>query len=210
MNISISQGIIFVSIIMLLIFGFYFNAHAADIIDENKFQIINKHKKIKEKKYELIDYEIPDITSEFKAYMCYTMITDKDSPQYKLQEKAYTDELGFRKIGDDYLIAVGSFYAEECGDKFEIELSGGRIFTAIISEAKSNYDPNSTPQYHEVYYEDGTIGANIIEFIVNIENEEEPILDSSAIEAGSVSCLDFEGDVLRISKFVYYSEGESK
>ena len=43
-----------------------------------------------------------------KTYMSYKTITDKTSRQYELQTIAYTDEYGFRKIGDRYLVAIGT------------------------------------------------------------------------------------------------------
>ena len=41
-----------------------------------------------------------DCREMMKTFMSYTTITDKTSNQYILQQKAYTDEMGFRKIED--------------------------------------------------------------------------------------------------------------
>ena len=47
--------------------------------------------------------------NSFKAYMSYTAITNTSSPQYKLQQQAYTGNYGIRMVDDRYCIAVGSY-----------------------------------------------------------------------------------------------------
>ena len=44
----------------------------------------------------------------FKCYEDYRALTDTTSLQYQLQQEAYTDEAGHRKVGHRYCIAVGT------------------------------------------------------------------------------------------------------
>lgn len=55
--------------------------------------------------------------SSFKAYMDYRCITDTSSVQYEMQQQAYTDGRGFRKIGDDYCVALGTGFTSGCRRK---------------------------------------------------------------------------------------------
>ena len=59
-----------------------------------------------------------------KTYMDYRTITDKSSKQYKLQQdnNVYTDDEGFRKIEDKFIVAVGTYYGT-VGTELLIELS---------------------------------------------------------------------------------------
>ena len=40
----------------------------------------------------------------------------RKTAQYDLQQKAYTDEYGFRKIDDYYMIAVGQYFDVSLGE----------------------------------------------------------------------------------------------
>ena len=44
---------------------------------------------------------IPDVNTDFKTYMDYRAITNTDSVQYALQQEAYTDSQGIRRIDGD-------------------------------------------------------------------------------------------------------------
>ena len=43
----------------------------------------------------------------FKAYMDYRTITNTDSVQYAMEQNAWTDDRGLRRMADDYLVAMG-------------------------------------------------------------------------------------------------------
>ncbi|MFA5448851.1 MAG: hypothetical protein WC292_00195 [Clostridia bacterium] len=47
-----------------------------------------------------------------KTYMDYRSITRLGSRQLELQQRAWTDSQGFRKIDDYYMVAMGTFYGE--------------------------------------------------------------------------------------------------
>lgn len=92
-------------------------------------------------------YTIPPVNTSFKSWMPYTAITNRGSAQYKQQQYAYTDENGLRKIGDDYCVAMGTYYSSTIGERFKITMSTGATFTVIISDIKSNRHTDSTHRY---------------------------------------------------------------
>lgn len=105
---------------------------------------------------------VPDINTSFKSYMNYRTITDKTSQQYKLQHNgvAYTDKEGFRKSGDNFLVALGTYYSDVIGEELEITLDSGESFKAMLGDIKANKDTDKNNQYHKT---DGSV----VEFIVD-------------------------------------------
>ena len=137
------------------------------------------------------EYDLPDVDTSFKAYMDYRTITDKTSEQWELQQIAETDDSGFRRIYDDYCIAVSSYYAEElCGSRLRITLEGDVVFTAIVGDIKNPDETDSLNMYHPVKN-----GANVIEFIVDTS-----VLNKEAVYHGDVSCLGFDGNIVKIER----------
>lgn len=116
------------------------------------------------------DMEVPNVDSEFKAYMDYRTITSPSSTQYKMQNdpNTYTDAEGFRKYTDAtgeeyYMVALGSYYTgDSCGKKFRITLDNGQAFNAVTGDVKADIHTNSTHQYRD----NGTV-TNVVEFIVD-------------------------------------------
>ena len=92
-------------------------------------------------------YTIPPVNTSFKSWMPYTAITNRASAAYKQQQYAYTDENGLRKIGDDYCVAMGTYYSSTIGERFKITMNTGATFTVIISDIKSNRHTDSTHRY---------------------------------------------------------------
>lgn len=144
-----------------------------------------------------VQLEIPDCDTSFKAYMDYNCITDDTTMQWELQQTAYTDEYGLRKIGTDYCVAVGSYYSETVGERFKITLDSDNEFTVIISDLKKDEHTDSSNRYSPVYDENGDFySANIIEFIVDVDQ-----LHSMVTTLGTVSYYDeFEGNIVSIEK----------
>lgn len=143
--------------------------------------------------------DVPDVNSEFKAYMDYRTITSKDSKQYAMQhsENCFTDESGFRKIRDEngeeyYMGALGSYYTEgEVGKKYQITLDTGETFKFVAGDQKADIHTNSTNQYRDT----GTT-TNVVEFIVD-DNQ----IPSDCKRAGSMSGAyggQFGGNVVKI------------
>lgn len=133
---------------------------------------------------------LPDVNTEFKTYMDYRRITDKSSVQYALQQKAYTDSLGIRRIGRDVCVALGTAYSDVPGERFEITLDSGNSFTCVTGDIKADADTDDTNSYVEL--EDGY--GDIVEFIVDTEK-----LDTSVKLMGSIGEYDkYSGKVTSI------------
>lgn len=147
--------------------------------------------------YNLISYDVPEGATYFKTYMGYKAITDKSSEQYKLQQEAYTDEYGLRKIDDYYLVAIGSYYSTTIGDKFVVYLEGGNRIKVIVGDFKDDAHTNDTHQYKSIYDMDGNfISKNVIGFIVDTS-----ALDKTAKKLGDVSAIEgLNGNVIAIYK----------
>lgn len=79
-----------------------------------------------------------------KSFMGYKTITDKKSNQYALQQEAYTDEEGFRKINNRYCVAIGTAFNAEVGQHFDAELENGTIIECIVGDIKDNKDTDAT------------------------------------------------------------------
>ena len=144
-----------------------------------------------------VQLEIPDCDTSFKSYMDYNCITDDTTKQWELQQTAYTDEYGLRKIGTDYCVAVGSYYSETVGERFNITLDNGNEFTVIISDLKQDKHTDSSNRYSPVYDKNGDFySANILEFIVDVDQ-----LHSMVTTLGTVSYYsEFEGNIVSIEK----------
>lgn len=119
--------------------------------------------------------------SSFKAYMDYRCITDTSSVQYQLQEQAYTDERGFRRISDDYCVALGTGITNGCGERFKIYLDTGYSFTAIVSDIKADAHTDST----NCYVPRGNNSGNVVEFIIDSD-----YASSSMLSSGNVGYYD--------------------
>lgn len=135
------------------------------------------------------------LDTSFKSYMDYKYITNTDSVQYELQQDAWTDENGLRRYGDEYMVAVGSYYGD-VGDHIEITLDTGEVLECIIGDSKGDR-----------YYHLCGKGANVVEFIVDTHK-----LDKTVTKMGDCSWIDgLEGQVLTIenSRTTYGSSGEN-
>lgn len=96
------------------------------------------------------------------AYQYSSSITKTGSPQITLQNLATPDSLGYTKIGDYYLIAMGKYYGS-VGDKLRIttEVSGETLqFKVILGDVKASIHTKGGK---------GIVGldGSILEFIVD-------------------------------------------
>lgn len=130
--------------------------------------------------------------SSFKAYMDYRCITDTDSVQYQLQQQAYTDSRGFRRIGDDYCIALGTGFTEGCGERFVIYLDSGYSFTAIVSDVKADIHTDTT----HCFVPKGDNSGNVVEFIIDCDSADSDML--SCGDAGYYE--DLSGNVTAVER----------
>lgn len=106
---------------------------------------------------------LPDVNTEFKTYMDYRTITDTSSVQYVMQKQAITDSQGIRRINGDVCVALGTGYAESCGERFEITLDSGNTFTAVVGDIKADKHTDPTNRYVELWEGHG----DMVEFIVD-------------------------------------------
>ena len=131
----------------------------------------------------------------FKSYTNYQLLS-KSSPQWtKIQcnSNAYTDKNGLRKVGDYYCVAMGTYYAKNLGDLFEIHTEGGS-YKVIICDWKANIHTDANNQY--------TIGNGCItEFYVDMET-----LNSEAKRMGNISYIGgwFSGKIIKINRLCNY------
>lgn len=134
---------------------------------------------------------VPNVDSSFKSYMPYTTITDKSSKQWDLQKEAKTHSNGIRvHESGRYMVAVGTYYAEEVGEKLNITLDNGYVVYAIVGDLKQDRHTDSTNRYVPV-------NDSILEFIV--DDGEIPDL---AMKMGDISYADenLQGKVVKIKK----------
>lgn len=103
--------------------------------------------------------------NSFKTYMDYRMITDTSSKQWEMQQSAYTDENGLRKIDDYYCVALGSGISDKLGNKFKITFESGETIKVIAADQKADRHTDSTNTYMDL----GNGRINVLEFIVHTE-----------------------------------------
>lgn len=132
------------------------------------------------------EYGVPSNQSGFKSWMPASAISKK-SQQWKIVQMAKPDENGLYKIGDDYLVALGSYYSRTLGDRFEITLSSGKVFTMVLADMKADVHTDSTNR----------VSSNgcMTEFIINRST-----LNPKISRSGSVSSVGFEGTVTKVVK----------
>ena len=127
------------------------------------------------------------VVSNFKTYMDYRAITNKSSQQWQLQKLAYTDSNGLRKVDDRFLIAVGSYFTRNIGQKVDVQLGDGTVLPCIVGDAKADGDTingHSTGRHNDA-----------IEFIVDQRG-----LHSVARERGDISYISgFSGNVTSLT-----------
>ena len=108
--------------------------------------------------------------SSFKPYENYRNITNTSSPQYRLQQEAYTGDYGIRMVGDRYCVAMGSYWATKIGTKMDIYLESGEVIKVILGDNKQDCH---TTNNHRI----GVNDRDVIEFIVDIEFVPDRVID---------------------------------
>jgi len=139
----------------------------------------------------LVGLTIPKgISGKFKTWMDYRKITNKGSKQYRMQLLAHTNTEGFRVYEDKYMVAVGTYYAKECGKNLLITLDSGKSINAVVGDIKSDRHTDSTHRYMNK-------NGNIVEFIVDGIK-----ISSLSRKAGDVSYSDLEGKITKIDEVI--------
>lgn len=176
------------------------NSYAKDRIDKYINQL--ELDKISKESHDIVDSmntDNNDLVSQnihqnvpsghsFKSYTYYTSLS-QHSLQGKLQQFAYTDENGLRKVGEYYCAALGSYYAGSIGDKYIVTLSTGNKFKMILCDVKADIHTDTNHQFTKN-------NGCVIEFYVDKTK-----LNNRVKYSGNVSSISgFEGDVVSIIK----------
>lgn len=77
-----------------------------------------------------------------KTYERYGKITKYAAGD--LQDIATTDECGFRKLDDRYMVAIGSAFNTEIGQYFDLVLENGTIIPCIMGDQKADCDTDAS------------------------------------------------------------------
>ena len=103
----------------------------------------------KEAEKKVLEYKPVKVpgASGFKSYMRYTAITTKSSPQYKLQQLAYTDVQGFRAYEGRYCVAVGTGVGAKVGTYLDVILANGTHIPCIVGDIKANAHTDATNMF---------------------------------------------------------------
>lgn len=113
---------------------------------------------------------LPSIPTNVKSFTDYRVYNIEGTPHYRFQNQCYTDQMGLRRFGEDYCVAVGSYYSSDIGDRFEVTLDTGFTFTAIVSDTKADYDTDEKHMYTPCVNYNGEDSGNLLEFIVDVES----------------------------------------
>lgn len=131
----------------------------------------------------------------YKCYMDYRCITDTSSPQWELQQGAWTDENGLRKVGDRYCVALGSAFGSTIGTEYTIELETGEMLRCVLADQKADQDTNAEHT--------ADMNGAVIEFVVDT-----PCLPSEVRSMGDISYIN--GLKGKVSKIYRDEQGTSE
>ena len=146
-----------------------------------------------EKEPEVVETYLPETKdSSFKSYMDYRTITDPTSRQWALQQEAYTDENGIRKVDEYYCVALGSGISSKIGEKLEISLDTGQVIKVILADQKADRHTDETNMYLDL----GEGRINVVEFIV--ETEAMPEIVQVMGDVSYMPGAAFEGEIEEI------------
>lgn len=131
---------------------------------------------------------VPEKGGTFKAWEDKNSITDDTSAQYKLLQTSSVDGQGFMRLGESYLVAMGTYYGQYIGQNLTITLSTGVAFDVVIGDVKD--DKNTI---------DGMVcreNSSIVEFIID-----KSVMKYSDYSQGNLSHMGFEGYIISIARF---------
>ena len=134
---------------------------------------------------------VPNVP-DFKSWTNFRDSVSRNSKQWDILtgKNTYTDKYGFRRLNDDYMCAMGSYYVDKLGDRFEITTVDNNTFTVTICDIKSDNHTDRLNQY--------TLSNNcIVEFYVDDNLTSSVKFNGSA---SSISCL--SGRISSIKKII--------
>ncbi len=129
-----------------------------------------------------------------KTYEPYTTITSVNSWQYKLQQKAYTNEDGFRMINGRYMIATGSGVSHDIGRYIDIVLENGTVIPCVIGDAKD--DAHTDQEFHIMTKKSHCVS----EFLID-----ESVMNPDLLLSGNMSNYREEWNS-KVVKFILYDK----
>jgi hypothetical protein len=110
---------------------------------------------------------VPSVSTHVKYCTDYRFYNLWYTPHYRLQQVAWTDELGMRRYNNDYLVALGSYYSTNIGDRFEVTLDTGKTFTVMLADGKWDSDCDENNMYTPCVDYNGEYAGNLLEFIMD-------------------------------------------
>ena len=139
---------------------------------------------------------LPDLPTY--RYLCtdYRHYNLPNTPHYRMQQMAWTDEIGCRRFNDDYIVGLGTGYSQDIGDRFAIELENGFRFTIIMGDGKADRDTDAeTHRYTPCKDYAGNDCANVLEFIID-----DQVMEKEAYQFGSISYYErFKSNIKNIT-----------
>ena len=114
---------------------------------------------------EVFDMTKIELYNGVKSWMPGLRHWDETSPQYTFYNtvETYTDNDGFLRQGEDYVVALGQKFGIEKGTRYEVLMESGQTFTVVLGDSKATTDNNysATGLYHILGGQ-----ANVLEFIM--------------------------------------------
>ena len=100
-----------------------------------------------------------------------------------------------RRLGEAYMVAMGTYYPDECGKTFEITFDTGEKILVVVGDIKADCHTDKTNRYSPVYDNNGNfISANVLEFIVDTD-----ALSRYTKRLGTVEyCGNLQGNIVSI------------
>lgn len=140
---------------------------------------------------ECTEYQVPEY-SGFKSFMTYRKFGRKTT-QYELQSFAVTDENGFRKVDDYYMVAIGSYFNAAVGQRVDLILENGEVIQCVVGDHKAKQDTDTAHIFSK--------NSCMSEFIVDIK-----VLDKTVKTRGDVSMFPDEQWNSPVVEVVVYEE----
>jgi len=125
----------------------------------------------------------------FKSWMDWRSITYRNSRQWRMQQIAYTCDEGFRRVDGLYMIALGTYFlCGGVGDVFDVTLSTGITFRAVVGDIKCDRHTDITNRFH-------LTDGSVVEFIVDRQ-----VMCQDILSRGNISFSRFYGNVTTIKR----------
>ena len=131
-----------------------------------------------------ISRHMSPIIERKKQTQTISLLREKTSEQYKLQQLAVTDELGFRKYQGRYMIAMGTGWVSHIGQYVDAWYNG-ILHECVVGDVKRNEDTDPTNKH-------GLTNNSTIEFIIDRKN-----MNPVAVTSGDMSYF-IKGDITQI------------